>query len=520
MKRLFTILLLLASLTATAANKPRLVVQIVISSMRAGDLERYEAQFSEGGFRRLMQESTYFEEGRYRFQRTTTPVTLTTLATGATPSMHGVVGYEWQDYTTNLPVNLIEGRRGEGGYHLIAPTLAEALCRQQPKSRAVSIALDAASAIVLGGRSGEVYWVTPDEAEWSSSLYYTNSLPEWLAQSNREGFNISYLMPFWEQLLDQKRYTNTRHFDIRLNTGSKRSTPPTGIRRYSPRSYIERLRYTPAGNTAVLAFAKQALAQNRMGGDEVPDLLNICLDAPRYLTEIYGPESVEVEDMYYRLDRDLADFLTFLYAQVKPEECLVVLTSDHGTSGSYDLNAEAPADRFNAHQFRVIANGFLNVRYGSGHWVLGYRNQALYLNHTLIYERNLDLKKLQNELATFALQFSGVSHAMAASDLRSAYFGDGYAHRIQNSFYARRSGDVLLNLQPGMIEEMEGVCSTSGSMYAYDTRVPLFISGCNIPVQTIDEQIDMTALAPTLALLMGIHAPEAAEGSPLDQITD
>ena len=520
MKRLFTILLLFASLTALAADKPRLVVQIVVSAMRAGDLERYEAQFSEQGFRRLMHESSYFEEGRYRFQRTTTPVTLTTLATGATPSMHGVVGHEWLDYTTNLPVNLIDGRRGEGGYHLIAPTLAETLRRQQSESRTASIALDAASAIVLGGRSGEVYWVEPNEAEWTSSLYYTNSLPEWLARSNREGFNISYLMPFWEQVLDQKRYTNTRHFDIRLNTGSKRSTPPTGIRRCTPRSYIERLRYTPAGNTAVLAFAKQVLAQTRMGSDEAPDLLNICLDAPRYLAEVYGPESVEVEDMYYRLDRDLADFLTFLYAQVKPEECVVVLTSDHGTSASYDLNAEAPAERFNAHQFRVIANGFLNVRYGSGHWVLGYRNQALYLNHTLIYERNLDLAKLQNELAIFALQFSGVSHAMAAADLRSAYFADGYAHRVQNSFYARRSGDVLLNLQPGMIEETEGLYSTSGSMYGYDTRVPLFISGYGIPARKVKMPIDMTSVAPTLASLLGIHAPEAAEGRPLTNLKD
>lgn len=520
MKRLLTTLLLFATLTATAANKPRLVVQIVVGSMRAGDLERYETCFSENGFRRLMRESACFEEGRYPFQQTTTPVTLATLATGATPSMHGVVGDEWQDYTTNLPVDLIDGNRGPGGYHLVAPTLAETLRRTHNKSRAVSIGLDAEGAILLGGRSGEVYWVDPETAEWSSSLYYTHSLPEWLAQCNREGFNISYLLPFWEQLLDQQRYQNTRSFDIRLNTGSKRSTPPSGLRRITPRSYIERLRYTPAGNAAVLAFAKQCLAQNRMGGDEVPDLLNIYLDTPRYLTELYGPESIEVEDMYYRLDRELADFLTFLYAQVSPEECLVVLTSDHGTSDSYDLDPEHPAERFNTNQFRVIANGFLNVRYGAGHWVLGYRNQALYLNHTLIYERNLDLAKLQNELAIFALQFSGVSHAMAASDLRSAYFADGYAHRIQNSYYARRSGDVLLNLQPGMIEERDAVCSTSGSMYAYDTRVPLYIGGCGIAAERFDEQIEMTALAPTLALLMGIQAPDATEGRPLKQITD
>ncbi|MBQ8915716.1 MAG: alkaline phosphatase family protein [Alistipes sp.] len=516
MKRILTILLLAATLTSWAAEKPRLVVQIVVGSMRVGDLERYEAQFCEGGFRRLMHNSRYYKEAAYLFQQTTTPATLSTLATGANPSMHGIVGTSWQDYTTNLAVDLIDGRHGPGGYHLVVPTLSDALQRQHPTAHTVSLALDAEAAILLGGRTNNVYWVEPETAEWGSSLYYTQSIPEWLAQGNREGFNIAYLLPYWQQLLHQEQYLNTRSFDIRKNTGAKRSVPAEGLRRLTPRSYIERLRYTPAGNTAVLAFAKQAIAQHHMGTDEVPDLINIYLDTPRYLSEVYGPESIEVEDMYYRLDRDLSDFLTFLYAQVKPEECIVVLTSDHGTSHSFDLDAEHPAERFNAHQFRVIANGFLNVRYGSGHWVLGFQNQALYLNHTLIYERNLDLARLQNELAIFALQFSGVSHAMAASDLRSAYFADGYAHRMQNSFYARRSGDVLLNLMPGLIIEEEGRCSASGSMYGYDAEVPLLISGGGITPGHHHEPIDMTSLAPTVAQLLGIHEPDAAEGRPLD----
>ena len=99
--------------------------------------------------------------------------------------------------------------------------------------------------------------------------------------------------------------------------------------------------------------------------------------------------------MYYRLDRDLADFLTFVFAQVKNGEVLVVFTSDHGTSPSYDAGREE-ADRFNARQFEVIVNGFLNVRYGMGNWVLEYEDKCLYLNHNLIYERGLNLADVQN----------------------------------------------------------------------------------------------------------------------------
>lgn len=520
MKRIITTLLFMLTLsTLMAAEKPRLVVQIVVSSMRAGDLERYAENYGEGGLKRLLAEGLHYTEAGYDFRQTLTPTTLTTLSTGAQPSMHGVVGDSWYDYTTKLPVQLTDGIHGEGGYNLLASTLAETLIRQNPHSKAISLAMDAQSAITLGGRSGHIYWIDPQLAEWTTSYYYTREPLAWVAPLNREGHNIGYLLPSWKQLLDPTAYRNTRYSDIRIVLDAKRGTFKTGEKRITPRSYIERLRYTPGGNSAVLGFAKEAVTRLELGKDNEPDLLNICLDASRYLHEIYGPESVEVEDMYYRLDRDLSDLMTFLDTTVGKGKAIVVLTSDHGTSASYDLAKEAQ-ERFRVMQFRVIANGFLNARYGTGSWILGYRNGSLYLDHDLIYERNLDLATVQNELCIFAMQFSGVSHALSGSALRSTYFGDGYGRRMQNSYYPRRSGDVELNLLPGVIEEREGVRSLAGSMYGYDSRVPLIIHGTTETPQRIDRTIDLTALAPTLARLMGIGDPEAAEGKPLTELID
>ena len=265
--------------------------------------------------------------------------------------------------------------------------------------------------------------------------------------------------------------------------------------------------------------AKQAIAQYRLGEDKIPDLLNVCLDSPRRISEAYGPESIEVEDMYYRLDRDLADFLTFVFAQVRDGNATVVLTSDHGTSPSYDATTEEP-DRFNARQFEVIVNGFLNVRYGMGDWVLEYEDKCVYLNHNLIYERGLDLAEVQNEVAIFAMQFSGISHALAATAMRTSYFGSGYARRMQNSFYPRRSGDVILNLMPGWIEEQERCWSMSGSMYGYDTEVPLVFYGTGAGQQHVQRRVDMTSVAPTLARLAGIREPAASEGGVLEEIAE
>lgn len=519
MKRLCTLLLFLTALTAASAKPPRLVVQIVVGSMRAGDLDRYADGFGESGFRRLMAQGTCYTDCRYDFQLTTTPATLSTLATGAMPSMHGVIGEEWIDYATNRRVWLTDGPNGPGGYELLAPTLAETLCRRNPGSRAVSVALEPTPAVLLAGRTGNAYWVDDERGDWNTSRYYA-ATPAWLDRLNSEGFNLGHLIPVWQQLLPRESYRNTRQYDIRLAPDRKRGGPTFSAHpRHTPRTYTERLRATPAGNSALLGFAKQAVVEHELGKDETPDLLNIYLDASRRIAELYGPESIEVEDTYYRLDRDLGDFLDFLYAQVRPEECLVVLTSDHGTSDAVE-SGEAEQRRFNARQFRVIVNGFLNVRYGTGAWVQSYGGRSLYLNRNLVYERNLDLGKVQSEVATFAAQFDGVAHALPAGALASGAFDRGYAMRMQNSFYPRRSGDVLLNLMPGRIEEEEPVCSASGSMYTYDSQVPLLFCGGGIEARRIRREVDATAVAPTLARLLEIAEPDASEGSPLPEITE
>lgn len=500
------------------AAEPRLIVNIVVGSMRAEDIDRYIDNFGDGGIRRLIDGGTVYTDSRYDCQQTTTPVSLATLTTGAMPSTHGVIGPRWMDYTSNRPVSLLGDDEQPTPEHLIAPTFGETLLQQAAGRNAVTIAAEPVSAVVMSGRGGIAYWL--DEAcNWTSSPAYVETLPNWVQHNNSEHYNRSYIESEWRTMLGSDKYRNVRHRDIALSGKNRRTKTPQTANRLKLANDYEKLLYTPAGNTALLGFAKQAVAQYRLGKDTTPDLLNICLDPSRRIAEAYGPESVEVEDMYYRLDRDLADFLTFVFAQVKNDDVLVVFTSDHGTSPSYDYGPR-PVDRFNNRQFEVIVNGFLNVRYGTGDWVLACENKCLWLNHNLIYERGLDLSEVQNEVAIFAMQFSGVSHALAATSMRTSYFGSGYARKMQNGFYPRRSGDVILNFIPGYIEERDRCVSTSGSLYGYDTRVPLIFYGKGIGTQRVDRRVDMTSVAPTLAHVAGITEPAASEGDVLQEIVD
>ena len=255
---------------------------------------------------------------------------------------------------------------------------------------------------------------------------------------------------------------------------------------------------------------------DEMGRDEHPDILNIVLDTPRKISERFGPESVEYEDMLYRLDRDIEEFISFLLTQVEdPSQVVVTLTSDHGTSPSFDSPAEQQ-ERFNVRQAEVITNAFIGAQHGNGEWILGYIDRAFYLNHNLIYEKGLSIADMQHDVATFLMQLRGVSHAVSAEALRSTYFGSGYGRKVQNGFYPRRSGDVVVNLMPDWIEERDSVRSMSGSMYRYDTHVPLVIFGGGITAEAVDTPVDMISLAPTLARMLHIDAPSAAEGTALE----
>ena len=516
---------------AKSQTSPRMVVNIVVGSMQAEDLERYSANFTTGGFKRLMEGGAWFTNASYDYMQTTTPVSLATISTGALPSTHGVVAESWYEYIGNKRTSLIEdskeqsvnysgGAKGYSPRNLIAETIGEALAEHDDKSRIATVAIDPTSAIVMAGRAGEVYWLEDLHANWATSSFYTKELPQWVSLYNRNQSNDTYMIKRWELLLPYDGYRNSQVSCIEgLKSKSDKRIVLIGEEQTTIKKNIdevyEQMCYTPAGNNAIFAFAKHLISNNEMGKDESIDMLNIVLDTPTKICQRFGPESVEYEDMLYRLDRNIEDLLSYLSAQVTdPRQIVITLTAAHGTSPSYNT-PDKIQERFNVRQAEVIANAFIGSQHGNGNWILGCIDRAFYLNHNLIFEKGLSIADVQHDVATFLMQLRGVSHAVSAEAMRNTYFGSGYGRKIQNGFYPRRSGDVIINLMPGWIIEQEGVRSSSGSMYLYDTEVPLIIYGGGVKAARYDQKSDITSLAVTEARLLGISTPSAAEGEVL-----
>ena len=506
-----------------AAEPPRLIVNIVVGSMSAEALQKYSARYEEGGLRKLLTEGAVFTDARYDCMQTVTPASLATLSTGSRPSTHGIISQKWFDYTTGkrteltddereIDFDLRDGKRGHSARHLTAPTLADVMMRTDTCSKVVSIAIDPVSSIVPTGKKGFCFWMDAESCRWTSSTYYMPILPSWVKSYNAEDMHARFLTGMWAPRFDKSTYSNFR------STLLFTPAPKFSLFRKPPKNILsdyEKITRTPIGHTVLFDFAKYAVKCLNLGNDEHPDLLNICLDTAGDIAERYGTESVEYEDMIYRLDLDLKEFLAYLNVHLKDKgSLLVVFTSAHGSSPAFDIDG-SPKDRFNVPQFEVILNAYLSAKYGQGEWVLGYSDRSIYLNRNLADEKRLALATVQNEAAAFALRFRGIAHALSSTMLQSSYFADGYAHKMQNGFYPRRSGDVIIDLMPEWMEEREDFVSQSGSMYGYDTHVPLIFYGAGVKPQTRNATTDPTTVAPTLARILKLGELPAAEAKPL-----
>lgn len=512
MRKLTLITALLLTFCTAMAQQPKLAINIIVGGMKATDLTRYSDNFTAGGFSRLISEGTTFTECYLDFIPTLDQTALSTIATGTLPSTHGISSHLWFDRTSNnKQISLYKDANDKlTADHFIAQTLAEAVIESAEGAMAVTLAHNFASAMSLAGRSSECYWLD-NTGNWTTAEPY-QMLPKWVSIHNEVGFNSIFVSDRWHGKFAKNKYHNKTATDIAVY--DIYSKPKNNNKKLST-TLAEALATTPAGNGAIFELAKKCIEQmfeNKENNE--CKLLNICLDTPRDIAAKYGPNSIEYEDMLYCLDATIAEFLAFVDKQVSDKNYIVTLTSDHGMGKSVSENQEY----FNPEQSEVILNAFLSAKYGQGSWVLDCSRGNIYLNRDLIYAHKLSLEQVQNEAATFALQFRGVANAVTATALQGGQMPEGAPKLMQNSFYPRRSGDIVYSLQPNYYEQDSGKKAYSGSPFGYDRHIPLIIRGGGFLAGRISEQrVSSTAIAATIASALGLEDPYCADGVRLKQ---
>lgn len=510
---------------------PKLVVEIIVSHMRYDYLTRFSANMSPYGFRRLLSQGTNYTNARYEYMFTQISPGVATISTGCQPAQHGIIGDGWINYTTNEDISAIYDKtvRGvgcnedEGQYsprNLVVSTVADEVKRNNARSKVVSIAMEPRGAVLSGGYSPDgVYWYDVRYGGFVTSNYYMPTLPPWVQAFNNSSIKDDYATKLWHIFKSKESYKYQNATSILLDSAKKFSFE---VLFKGKNKDFNSLVENPFGNSYIKDFALEAIRKDSLGLDESPDLLIVNFGAGHAITQKYGIESTELEDSYYRLDADIAEMIDYLENNIGKENFVIVLTSENGTSDNVRADRGASSGTFNAMQFKVLISGFLGATLGVDEWVSAYKNRQIYLNRRLIYEKGLSLTEIQSKVAIFALQFGGVANAVTATSLQNNYYGKGILQNIQNSYFAKHSGDVIINLLPGWIEleneDASWVKSSSGSPYEYDTHVPLIWYGAKINGDVEHRQVDMIDLAPTISEIMNVTHPNASEGNALKEI--
>jgi len=517
---------------------PKLIVGITIEEMRYEMLLRYWDAFADGGFKQLVDEGTLCTQVHHNYLVTQNAPGHASIVTGTYPSYHGIISDQWYDKLGEKKVgagdekkyNLMNGRITLGNFspeNMLASTIGDELkLATNDSSKVISIAANPVSSVISGGRLADyAFWFNDEDGKWSTGSYYTDSLPEWVYQFHEKDFRDVYMKQTWSTLHRlgdnyQSSLPDDNPFEIGIRL--YRYTFPYDLNYLKNRSgNYKYLKYTPFGNTYTKDFAISTIIGESLGKDNFTDFLNISFSASSYAGDLFGPRSVEIEDIFLRLDLDIRHFIEFLDSHLGLENVLIYITSDRGVADvpEYLKYKKQNAGIFEPQKALSLLNSYLSILYGDGDWIDFYQSGQLYINQQMIDQSGVVLSDIQEQAAGFLVQYSGVADAVPAMSMVTNQFTAGIKEKMQNSYHQKRSGDVMVNLEPGWIEK-DGKATGSGSGYNYDTHVPLIWYGWEVKNTRIDEIIETTAIAPTIAWILKITSPNACVGSPIYQIIE
>jgi predicted AlkP superfamily pyrophosphatase or phosphodiesterase len=517
--------------------QPKLVVGIVVDQMRYDYLYRYWSKYSNDGFKRLLREGFNFKNNHYNYVPTYTGPGHASIYTGTTPAMHGIVGNDWYNRTTGRNIYCAEdktvqsvGSTSAAGQmspvNMISSTITDELkLATNQKSKVIGLSLkDRGSILPAGHAANAAYWFDGTNGNMITSTYYMQELPAWVQAFNNRKLADQYLSQPWTTLLPIEQYTESTADDQPfegLFTGEKKPVFPHNLPELRGKNF-DLLRAVPAGNTYTKDFAIEAIKAENLGKGQVTDFLAMSFSSPDYIGHQYGPNSIEVEDNYLRLDKDLADLLKFLDSHLGKENVLIFLTADHGAAHNpnYMKSLRIPAGTTGGAVMTDSLKKHLNQKFGAAEWVSSFFNQQVYLNHAVIESKKADLVAIQEETARFMQRFPGVLRCITADALMKSHWEAGVGMLVENGYMPYRSGDVMVTLQPGWYEgygrgEPKG--TTHGSPWAYDTHVPLLWYGWQIPAGESSQRSHITDIAPSLAHWLNIQEPNGTTGKALQQ---
>jgi predicted AlkP superfamily pyrophosphatase or phosphodiesterase len=534
-KLFFSLVAVLSSFISFSqpVSRPKLVVGIVVDQMRWDFLYRYYDRYAaNGGFKRMLGQGFTCENTFIPYAPTVTAPGHATVYTGSVPAIHGITGNLWWDNDKNYSVYCTEdesvttvGSKSDAGNqsprNMLTTTIGDELrLATNFRSKVIGIAIKDRGGILPAGHSANAaYWYDNQSGNFITSTYYMQELPNWVKDFNGKKLVDKYYDLGWNTLYPINTYTQSTADDKKYENKSLGKSFPYDLKRFIGSNY-NIIASTPHGNTLTTEFAKAALIAEHLGADNETDILAVSYSSPDYIGHGFGPNSIEQEDDFLKLDKELGDLLDFLDSKVGKDQYTVFLSADHGVAhvpGFMNEN-KLPAGSINPENLKTELNTKLKEKYGVNNLIVSSFNYQYYLNLPAIDSNKLDKEKIINSIIDHVSWQPGISRVFATDEMMETPLNKKLKEMLVNGYYPKRSGQVQIILEPHWIEGFGATGTTHGLWNPYDAHIPLLWYGWGIKQGKLNRETYMTDIAPTLAALLHIQMPSGCVGDVIPEV--
>jgi predicted AlkP superfamily pyrophosphatase or phosphodiesterase len=526
----------------------KLILQITVDGLRGDLLQRYQRNFGEGGFNYLLDHGVVFTNAHYRHANTETIVGHATLATGAHPEVHGLVGNVWFDSETGELAYNIEDpdkpllptresaqeseqvdpaqkqsrTQGRSPVAMLVPTFSDVLgIAQAGKAKIFAVSGKDRGAVPMAGQVGKAFWFSTDTGDFQTSTYYYDEYPDWVRDWNNQRHAESFSGAEWGLLRNPEHYLfgdqDDRPYEVDLK-GYGRTFPHRFGEAVDP-LFATRILVGPAGDRLTMDFSRALIDAEELGQTGTTDYLSISFSGVDACNHFFGPSSLENEDTVVQLDGILAELLQHVDQNVGLDNTLIVLSADHGMAEMPEYASENgyAAGRLYNEEVCDRANDLGLELFGIDGLCKTFFRPSLYLDLALISSSGLEASKVARALADALSREPGIGLAKATVDLVSRHY-TGIAGMMKRNVHPDRSGDIYVAQSPYWFMFSKGsVAAMHGSPWSYDTHVPVIFAGHDIEPAQVDRLVQPADVAPTLSAFLGLVHPAGAQGSVLPE---
>lgn len=538
----------------------KLVVLVVFDQMRGDYLARWADHFSPNGFERMKKEGVWYSAVEIPYACTSTGPGHASIATGAPPSVTGIIENEWFDRKAGAtvycaqphkPFDLVppvpasdeKASRGSGiGFspdQLLAETVADKLrLATAGRSRVISLSIKDRTAVLMGGKKPDaVYCFDTRDGRFHTGGYYRDRAHPWAEDFNTAGMVNQWFGKDWVRFRPKLNYEElTKNHDAApgedygIDQGLSFPHPIKGkhdAHAIGPK-YYEAVETSPFGNELLFELVKKALFAEKLGAGEAADLLCVSFSSNDLIGHRWGPDSWEVLDITLRSDQLIADFLAFLDTNLGKSRYTLVITADHGVCPIPEQKKIPTAQRVKLtdknNEIFTPLTAALNSTFGPApggptRWFEA--NEAseqsrvwpwIYLNYRALDSRGLKAEQVADYVCDWLKGQPYIETAFTRRQVESGTFErDSIGAKVKLAYYPDRCGDVIAIPKPGVIVTPYNGGTNHGTPHPYDSHVPILAMGSGIPpLGKRSEKVSSLIVAPIVARALGIDPPANA----------